>query len=157
MSGRRDDSCIDIADFERIAICEQVAELAAVDGEIPEVKYAFEYVLHRCDLGTDSGRPTNLVRNMRCAAKMVRVDMRFQNPVNRQIGVFDIGDQFVGRSCGRPAGVGLVVEHRIDDDCASCFGIADHVRDGEGCLVEECFYVWIAHRISRSVLSICIF
>ena len=144
-----DDACLDAPEVEGIAVIEQPVELAAVGGEAIQVVNTLERVLYLRYPGADGRSATDLFLNIRCAAEMIGMDVRFEDPVDLEVLFTDEGNDRIGRVCTCAAGGRVEVENRVDDRRVARIRVTDDVGDGVGCLVEEGVYLWIGHRLPR--------
>ena len=98
-----------VSDCEGIAFLEKFIELAAITLEFGTgVEYFAKSVLYDRDLFADADLAAEFFLQIGSGAKVVGVDVRFENPVDRQIIVFDEVDDLV---CGPEVGApGRIVE-----------------------------------------------
>ena len=105
-----------VADLEDFVGWKQVVELRGIEAEFRlEVEDRAEGALYQADLLADGDASARLLAPVGSRRQEVGVRMGFQQPVDRQpLGAHE-GDDAVRRDGRGAAGLGIVVEHRVDD------------------------------------------
>ena len=105
-----------------------MVELRTVAGKSRlQIKDAFENFLHGGDVLADCRLATQLGFQVGRGTEVVRMRMGFQNPGGLQIVFTHIRNHFVRRVVSGPAGMGVVVQHRIDDGAGRARPLVHHV------------------------------
>ena len=143
------------ADAERLAVLEQVLELAAVHRErLAEVEQAGEFRLHLGDSRADGQAPAQFALQEDGRRQVVGVHVGLQQPFHLQVVLANVGDQAFGAGMAGAPGGRVVVEHRVDDGAGAAGRVAHHVAVGGGGRVEEGSDVGFQHGGSlRGVLT----
>ena len=115
-----------------------MVELAAIGQERPlEVVELLERRLHVADVLTDGDLPAHLRLQVARARQMVRVSMRFENPLHRESFGLHVREHGVGSVRVRVSGFEVVVQDRVDDRCLPGPKVDDDIRDGPRLGIEE--------------------
>ena len=103
------------ADLVGVAVLEQPVELAAVALELGAfVEHLAEGVLHDGDVLADADLAAELALDIGRGRQVVGMDMRLDQPFERQAAAPDEGDDRVGRGIGDAAGGIVDVHHAVD-------------------------------------------
>jgi hypothetical protein len=111
-------------------------ELAAVGREIGEIEQALAVCLHAAR-GADADARTETLFEPARRRQVIRVHVRFEDPVDTQTLALDEGDDLLRTPGARLPAHRIVVEDRIDDDGASRSRIGHDVGVRSRRLVEE--------------------
>ncbi|MNU88160.1 hypothetical protein D3C71_779640 [compost metagenome] len=151
-----------VADPEALAIGEKTIPLRSIRLHFRHVVDFLPEFLNIDHFGADRGRGACLCLQIGCRRKMIRMRMRIQNPLHRELLTFDIGEDCICARCLRAPRFLIVIEHRVDDRAISRFRIAHHILNAAGALVVETFdqrigvHYMSSGRLKKSV-SICPF
>jgi hypothetical protein len=127
-----------VADHERLTVLEQMVELAAVGEEASlQVVELLERGLHLADVLADGDAAADFLLQVARCRPVIRMGVRFQDPVDRQVVTAHVGEHLVGGFRAGAAGLEIEVQHRVDDGSAPRGVVADDVRDGPGLVIEE--------------------
>ena len=129
------------ADLERLTVAEAVVELGSVGRKIRrQVVDALPGRLHGGDMLTDGQfGALQPVAQITARRQMIRMDMRLQNPIDRQpLGLHE-GANLVRQSRRGAARARLVIEHGIDDRGPAAGRVGHHVGQRRGMFIEDGF------------------
>ena len=99
------------ADAVGVAVLEEPVELAAVAAKVRSlVEDLAEGLLHDGDVCADAKLPAELALNVGRRRQVVCVDVRLEQPLDRQTALLDEVGDFVGMLVGKPAGGVVYVE-----------------------------------------------
>ncbi len=130
-----------VADGEAVSVSEQAVELGAVAAELGSfVEYLAEHLLNDGNAGTDSQRPAKLFLQIGRGGQMVRVRVRFEQPVDRQRLPLDESDDVVGGPRRSTPSFLVKIQNAVDDRGPARGRIGDDMGRREGRLVEESRY-----------------
>ena len=149
--GREHHARLQIADRKRVAVREQAVPLRAVRREIRQVVDRLPQLLHVGDLLADRGRRAELLLQVDGGGEMVGVRMRVEDPVDGQAALRDHREHLVGGLVRYAAGLGIVVEHRIDDGRTAGRRVLDQIRDAACRLVIEAGHQRRGHACPQAV------
>ena len=96
------------------------------------VEDAFEHALHQCDVVADTGFAAELRFQVGRSGQVVGVGVGFQNPGHGELLAFDEGNYLVGAGVAGAAGLGVVVQHRVDDGAGRARLLVHHVGHSPG-------------------------
>jgi hypothetical protein len=96
VTGRRKHRSFDATDSKGVAILEEAIELAAIGCQVPEIEHAFEGLLHGLDVSTDCRGSAERLFYIRRAAEVIRMHVRFKDPVNAELLIVYVGDDGIG-------------------------------------------------------------
>ena len=115
-----------------------MVELAAVGRESrPGVEDPAEDLLDFGDVFADAGTTAELCLQVRGGRKVVRVGVRFEDPVHRGAELTHASDQAVGLRGASSSGFGVIVEHAVDNYAAIACGVANEVAESACARVEK--------------------
>ena len=126
--------------MEGVAIFEEKVELRSVTREVigSFIEYPGEDRLHGLDLCADGNFPAEMFLQIGGGGQMVGMRVRFQQPVDRQAIVFDIGDDCHRRSEKPVRPDGWSKSHTLSIIAALCVpGSWTTVAGSEGRLVKK--------------------
>ena len=96
------------------------------------VEDVFEDTLHQGDVVTDAGFAAELGLQVGRSGQVVGVGVGFQNPGHGELLAFDEVNHFVGAGVAGAAGLGVVVQHRVDDGAVRARALVHNVGHGPG-------------------------
>ncbi len=68
---------------------------------------------------------------------MVRMGVRFKNPLHSELVLFDVLDHFFSRCRGGSSRLGVVVQNRVNDGAGCAFALMDDVGNGPSGFVKD--------------------
>lgn len=140
MAGGVDGPGLDVADPERLAVVEQVVELAAVGGELRlGVEQLAEGVLHHGDVVADGQGAAELLLEEVSGAEVIGMNVGLEDPLHAQALFAHMGDEAIGAVVRGAPGGGIVVQYGVNKRALAALRIAHHVAVGEGGRIEEGF------------------
>ena len=108
-----------------------MVELAAIGQECPfEVVDLLERRLHLADVLTDGDSPAHMLLQVARTGQMVRVSVRFEDPLDGEPFGLHVREQGIGSVGVRVPGLEVVVQDRVDDRRLPGSKVGDDVRDG---------------------------
>ncbi|MNR12406.1 hypothetical protein D3C85_1287590 [compost metagenome] len=133
VAGHRDGLRLQLADGKGVAIGKKVVKLPTVGGEAGfEIENALEHALHAVDLLADGDAAAQLLFQVGGGGQVVGVGVGFDDPVQRQLLLAHEVQQPVGGGGGGAPGLGIVVQHRVDDRRMAAALVVHHIADGPG-------------------------
>ena len=124
-------------DLEPLAVLEQAIEVAAVRPQVGGVEHRPENALHLLDVLADADPGAGLRLHVGRAGQVVGVGVGLERPFDRQPTFRRGGEDGLDRADIDLAGLGIVVEHRIDHGGAPGRRIGHQIAERIGRLVEE--------------------
>ncbi|MNE29000.1 hypothetical protein D3C80_1224650 [compost metagenome] len=147
---------VQVADAKTFLVLKQYIELAAVPGKTRlGIEQRAEDFLHLGDVRTDGGVAAKFFLQVGGCRKVIGVNMGFQNPLHLATQRLNLGDQAVCRCGAGTPGLGVVVQHTVDQRALARLAVHEQVADGRGRLVEEGFHVKVVtddHHVLQSFL-----
>ena len=108
-----------------------MVELTAVGGEVrPGIEDAGEHFLDVGDMRADCGLAAERLLEIGRGGQVIGMGVGFQNPVDGQLLLADIGNDGIRRFGGGAARLGVEVQDRIDNRAVVAAWFADDVGDG---------------------------
>lgn len=132
---------LEVADGEAAVVFEQHVELAAVAGKtLAFVEQLAEHLLHHGDLVADRHPGAELCLEVGRGGQVIGVHVGLEDPVDLGVQFAHPGNQFVGGLGAGAAGLGVVVQHAVDQRAAPGVEVHHQVADGPCLVVEKGFY-----------------
>jgi hypothetical protein len=115
-----------------------VVELRTVGLEARlQVEDALEHLLHGGDVMANGGFAAELRLQVGRGRQVVRMGMGFKNPGYFEVIGPNVVHHLVSRRMARAAGLGVVVEYRVDDGAGRARPLVNNVGDGPSGLVKN--------------------
>ena len=92
------------------------------EGARKTVEEFAEYLLHGCDVLTNADLSAKLVFQVGGSCQMIGMDMRFQMPAYLDGQCVDAGTDGIRGCRGSPAGLGIEIQHAVDDGVVHSVG-----------------------------------
>ena len=138
MAGRVDHFGVDCADFETLAVLEEMIEFGAIARYVRGVEDRPEDFLHILDMFANRNRSAGLQLDIGRAGQVVGVRMRLQDLLDGDAEPFCFGKYFVRGFHGCVTAAMIEIEHRIDHRAFFRRRIPDQIAHHIGGLVEKC-------------------
>src|SRR4029077_5208568 len=104
VAGREQDRALELAELECLTVGEEVVPWRAVCGKaVREVVERLPEALDVDHTFADCGRRPRYILQVACCREVVRVRVRIQDPVDREVSLPDIVQNGIRRSCRRRA------------------------------------------------------
>ena len=146
-----------VADAKALFIFEKHIELAAITGEARlGIEQRAKDFLHLGNVRTDGGMAAELAFEVSRRREVVGVHVGFQHPLHGGLELCHTIDQAIRRSGAGAPGLGVVVQHAVDQCALKGFTIHDQIADGRGRLVVEGVHVKVVaddHHVLQIVCS----
>ena len=139
MAGRVQHADLEIAERQPVAFVEEHIKNLRAGGITGRAEQRHEGFLHLGDLGANAEFRAGEAAQVVSAGQVVGMRVGVENPVDAEAFFGGRSEHGVGRSCGQAAGIGVEVQHRINDRGAAGGGVPDQVGDRVGGRVEEGF------------------
>ncbi|RMN37933.1 hypothetical protein ALQ60_102022 [Pseudomonas syringae pv. papulans] len=140
VSGRVHGLDLKRAEGERRVVFQQHIELAAITGKVGRrVEQRAEGFLHGGDVAANDNLPTQPLFQIRRCREVISVHVGFENPLHRGAQRLRPFDHPVGRLGPGAAGLGVVIEHAVDQRTLLAVQVHHQIADGPGMRVEERF------------------
>ena len=102
-----------------------------------QVEDALEHLLHGGDVMANGSLAAELCLQVGRGGQVVGMGMGFKNPGYLEVIGANVVHHLVGRGVARAAGLGVVVEHRVDDGAGRAVPLVNNIGDGPGGLVKN--------------------
>ena len=116
---------------------EQTIEGAPVRRDVIRLKHGGESCLHLGNLRADHYLSSGLAPQVVCRREVIGVGVSLKHISECQTLVLDRGEQPIRRDRRQSSGLGLEVEHRVDERCRFCLRVSHELGDRRCGGIEE--------------------